>query len=159
MAIVEAGDREKVCVVSTYTGSRCEGMSRCHGNMITAGNTVACLSKAGRRQEFFGGEVGKLYDFSRRISIDIIFLDNGKQTGACPLYRIHWISRAPILMECRNWSCLEIECEQLSEFLDAKRAGSHCNELKQPTGEFPVCLVDPSQGALICFVQRLWQVS
>jgi hypothetical protein len=55
----------------------------------------------------------------------------------------------------RNWSGLEIECKQLSQFFNAKRAESHCNELKQAMGEFPVCLIDLSQVALICFVQSL----
>jgi hypothetical protein len=35
-------------------------------------------------------------------------------------------------------------------------AGSHCNKLKQAMGEFPVCVIDLSQGALVCFVQRHW---
>jgi hypothetical protein len=55
-------------------------------------------------------------------------------------------------MKFRNWSGPEIECEQLSEFFDAKRAGSCRNELKQPMGELPVCLIDISQRALICLV-------
>jgi hypothetical protein len=61
-------------------------------------------------------------------------------------------------MKFRNWSCLEIECEQFGEFLNAKRAGGYRNELKQSMGEFPVGLIDLSQGPLICLVQRLWQV-
>jgi hypothetical protein len=62
------------------------------------------------------------------------------------------------LVKYRNWSCLEIECEQLGEFLDAKRAVSHCNKLKQAMGEFPVCLIDLSQGAPICSSSVSWQV-
>jgi len=61
-------------------------------------------------------------------------------------------------MKFWNWSCLEIECEQFGEFLDAKRARGYRNELKQSMGEFPVSLIDVSQGPLICLVQRLWQV-
>jgi hypothetical protein len=58
-------------------------------------------------------------------------------------------------MKFRNWSCLEVECEQLGKFLYAKGADGHCDELKQAMGEFPFCLVDLSQGALICLVERL----
>jgi hypothetical protein len=59
-------------------------------------------------------------------------------------------------MKFRNWSGLKIECEQVREFLNAKRAGSHCNELKHAMGEFPLRLIDFSQGTLICPVERLW---
>jgi hypothetical protein len=65
---------------------------------------------------------------------------------------VHWILQAPILAKFWNWSCLEVECEQLSEFLYAKRADSHCDELKLTMGEFPVCLVDLSQGAVMAYV-------
>ena len=120
--------------------------------MITAVNNVACFRQPGGCQEFLHRKVRELYNWG---APDI---DNGKQTGCRRQNRINRISQAPTLMEFRNWSSLEIECEQLGEFLDAKRAGRYRNELKQSMGEFPVRLIDLSQGSLICLVQRLWQL-
>src|SRR5258708_17819986 len=52
-------------------------------------------------------------------------------------------------MEFRYRSRLEIECKQLGEFLDAKRAGSHCDELNYAMGKCPVCPLNSSQRALM----------
>ena len=129
-------------------------MSTCFGNMITAENNVVCFSKAGGSQELLDREVRELYDFAP--GIKNIIIDDGKKTVAGRQNGVHWILQAPILVKFRNWSRFEVKCEQLSEFVYAKRADSHCDELKQAMGEFPVCLVDLSQGALICLVERLW---
>jgi hypothetical protein len=85
-------------------------------------------------------------------------IDDGKKNGAYRQHRIYWVIQAPTLLKFRNWSCLEIECEQFGKFLDAKRAGGYCNELKQAMGKFPVGLIDLSQGPLVCLVERFWQV-
>ena len=133
-------------------------MSRCLGNMIAAENNVVCLRKAGGCQEFLDREVRKLYEFVvgiRSFIIDFI-IDDGKKTGAGRQNRVYWILQAPILVKFRNWSCLEIECEQLSEFLYVKWAESHCDELKQAMRYFPFCFIDLPQGALICLVERVW---
>jgi hypothetical protein len=122
--------------------------------MVTAGSSVARLSKAVGRQVFLNGKMRELYHFSGRGST----IDDGKQTGACRQHRVYWIFQPPTLIKFGNGFCLEVECEQLGEFLYAKRAGSDCNKLKQTMGEFPVCLIDLSQAALISLFQRLWQV-
>jgi hypothetical protein len=70
--------------------------------------------------------------------------------------RMYWILQAPIPVKFRNWSCLEVECEQLSKFLYAKRADSHRDELKQAMGYFPFCFIDLPQGTLVCLVERVW---
>ena len=122
--------------------------------MITTGNNVACLSKAGRCQVFLDGKMRELYHFSRRILI----IDNDKQIGASRQHRVYWIFQAAVFIKIRNRSCFKIKCEQLGKLLDKKGTGGHCNELKQPIGEFPVCVIDISQRALIRLIQRLWQV-
>src|SRR6266852_3534312 len=124
------------------------------GNMITVENNVICFSKTGGSQELLDREMRELYDFAGVIIISFIIHDS-KKTGAGRQNRLHRILQAPFLVKFRNWSCLEVECEQLSEFLYVKRADSHCDELKQAMGEFPVCLFYLSQGALICLVERL----
>src|SRR6266403_3947837 len=122
--------------------------------MITAEFNVVC-SKVGGCQELLDGEVRELYDFADTI---IFFIDDGEKTGACRLDRLYWIIQAPSLVKFRNWSCLEIEREQFSELLDVKWAHSNCDKLKQAIGNFPHCLTDLSQGALICLVERLWHI-
>src|SRR6266567_2806849 len=125
-------------------------MSGCHGNMITAGGNVACLSKAGGRQKFSHRNVRELYNFSKVITtVD-------EQTGASRQYCVYGIFQAPIFMVFRYSSCVEIVCKQLSEFLDAKPTEGDYDELKHAMGEFPLCLFDFLQGALICFVESLW---
>ena len=84
-----------------------------------------------------------------------LMIDDGKKTEAGRQNRVHWILRAPILVKLQNWPCLEVECEQLSEFLHAERVDSQRDELKQAMCEFPVCLLDLSQGALVCLIERL----
>ena len=123
--------------------------------MKTAGNNVDCFSKACGRQEFLDAEVRELYHFYEKI---FFVVDNGKQTRTRGQHRVYWIFHAPILMKFWNWSGVEIECEQLGEFLNAERAGSHRNKLKEAMSKLPVRLIDLSQGALVCLIQRLWQV-
>ena len=96
-----------------------------------------------------------MYDFVVGIMSFIMIIDDDKKTRAGRQNRVYWIVQAPILVKFRNWSCLEVEGEQLGEFLHAKRADSHCDELKQAMGKSPVCLVDLSQGAFICLVESL----
>lgn len=50
---------------------------------------------------------------------------------------------------------VEIKCEKLREFLDAQRAESHNDELKESVSMFPVRFTDLSQGASIRSVERL----
>jgi hypothetical protein len=69
---------------------------------------------------------------------------------------MYWIFWAETLVKFRNWSCLEIKCEKLREFLDTEWAASYCDTLQQAVSKFPVRLVDLEQRALICVVERLW---
>jgi len=124
--------------------------------MITAENNVVCFGKAGGSQELLDREVRELYEFV--VGVRSFMIDDGKKTGAGRQNRVYWILQTPILMKFRNWSCLEVECEQLSEFLYAKRAESHCDELKQAMRYFPFCFIDLPQGTLMsrraCLVTR-----
>ena len=101
-------------------------MSIYHRNMITAENNVVCFSKADRCQELFHRKVRELYDVSGRVSA----INNSKKTGAGRQHRVDWILQAPTLMKLRNLSCIEVECEQLGEFLDTEGAASDRNKLK-----------------------------
>jgi len=71
-------------------------------------------------------------------------------------HRVYWIFEAPILAKCRDLPCLEIECEELCQFLDSERAVNHCNALNEPSGKFPVSVTDLVQCAFICFIERHW---
>ena len=98
-------------------------MSRFNRYVIAAGNNVGCFGEAVGRQKLFDGKVRELYNFGFVLRISRI--DNGKQTGACGQDRVYGIFQTPSFAELGDWSGLEIECEQLGKFLDAKRAGSH----------------------------------
>jgi len=95
--------------------------------------------------------VRKLYDAG------IVGVDKGKQCGARRQHCVHRIFQAPTFPKFRNWSCLEIKCEELRQFVDAEWPGSHGDTLKQSVGKFRVCLLDPPQGAFIRFVESIWQ--
>ena len=104
--MIVAGDGIVIEVKQNAQAGLCgEGMSGCHGNVITAGNRVTCFIKAGGCQVFLHGKMRELYDFCGRISN----IDNGKQTGACRQHRVYWVFRAQILMIFRNWFGVEIE--------------------------------------------------
>jgi hypothetical protein len=83
-----------------------------------------------------------------------IDLDNGKQIRAYRQHRIYF--PGPFLIEFQNRSSCEIECEELCELLTMERAGSRCDTLKHAVGQFPVCLLDLSQGAAINLTGSLW---
>jgi len=100
-----------------------EGVSRDRGYMIT-GQLQCCFGKAGRGQEFLDRKMGKLYNLG---SSDI---DDGKKTGASGLYHMDWIFQTPSLIESWDWPRVEIECEELRQFFDTERAGSHSDRLK-----------------------------
>src|SRR5712691_744313 len=87
-------------------------------------------------------------------SIDI---DNGKETGTCGSHSVCWVLLAPILQECGSCVCVEIECEELSELLDAKWARNCCDTLEEAVGVFPVLLSNFFQRAIVCLVERVWQ--
>src|SRR6266403_3812011 len=106
------------------TGLCHESMSRCHSNVIAAGYNVTRCSKAGGRQKFFNRKVRELYNL-RPFNVDY-----RKQTRACTQYGVYWVVRAQIFIKFRNWSCIKIECEELSKFIDAERAESHCDALE-----------------------------
>src|SRR6266851_5329395 len=99
-------------------------MSRRHRNMVTAGSTVTFFGKARGRQELLHREVRKLYDAG------IVGLDKGKQCGARRQHCVHRIFQAPTFPKFRNWTCLEIKCEEFRQFVDAEWPGSHCDTLK-----------------------------
>jgi hypothetical protein len=81
------------------------------------------LSEAGRSQELLDRKVRELYKGGAFVA------DDGKQAGACRQHR-DWIFKALIFMKFRNWSCLEIECKYIGQFLDKKGAAGHRNKLK-----------------------------
>ena len=60
----------------TQTGLDDESMSRRRGDMVTTGNSVMVLSKAGRRQELSDRKVRGLYN------LGIFDVDKGNQCGA-----------------------------------------------------------------------------
>jgi hypothetical protein len=51
---------------------------------------------------------------------------------------------------------LEIKREKFCKFLDAEWAGSHCDELKEVMGIFPVYFPDVSQRALVSLIKCVW---
>ena len=67
------------------------------------------------------------------------------------------IFRAPILVIFRNPPRLEIKCENISQFLDSERPGSHSDADEEASGRFPLCLFNLSQSALICPIKRGWE--
>ena len=88
-------------------------------------------------------------------NLGISDIDDGKKTGASRLYHIDWIFQTPSLVESWDWPQVEIECEELHQFFDTERAGSHSDRLKETVRKFPVCLVDLLQSAFIRLIECL----
>src|SRR6266850_2269419 len=90
--------------------------------------------------------------------VRIVGIDKRNQCGASGQYRLEWVFQAPILAKFRYGSFAEIKCEKPRQFLGTERPGSDGNTLEHSVGKFPICLIDLSQGAFICFIDRLWQL-
>jgi hypothetical protein len=118
--------------------------------METASDGNFCFGETGRGQKFFDRKVGELDD-PRAIHID-----DGEQTAAGGQDGFHRIIWAPILAKFGKRFRFEVEREQVGDFLNAKRAGSHRNALEQTMGEFPVRFTDFAQGALVRLIEAPW---
>ena len=57
-------------------------------------------------------------------------------------------------MKFRNCPRLEIKRENIRQFLDSKRAGSHADADKETLDRFPLCLLNLLQSAFIYLIKR-----
>jgi len=87
--------------------------------------------------------------------ISIYVGSNGDQAGACRKYSFLGIRRAPMGVEFRDPSGLPIglDCENLSELVDTKRASCYREELENTISTFPLFLINALERAFVCFVQ------
>ena|SRR5579863_7181839 len=99
-------------------------------------------------EELLHRRVGELYDF---LSIEV---DNGDQARACRKHGCFGIGRAPTGVEFGDPSrfFINLDCENLREFHDAKRASRYCKELEDTMGKLPLLLVDALERAFVCFL-------
>jgi hypothetical protein len=59
--------------------------------------------------------------------LGVVDIDKGKQCGARRQYRFQRLFQAPVLAKFRDWSRLEIKCEEFCQLLDSERTGSYGN--------------------------------
>ena len=98
------------------------GMGRMKEDVI-ARKMYCRVGEARGHQEFFDGEVRKLYD--RRI-IDI---DDGNQTGTSRKHSLMGILGAPVVMTFRILSGIHLNGEYFHKLFNTKRANGGCETL------------------------------
>jgi hypothetical protein len=112
---------------------------------------IGCLESL-RCQVLLDGEVRKLYD------LVVALIDDGDETRACGYHRFFCIPWTPGCIKSGGCYLVELDCEDLRKFIDAKRANRYSETSKEPLSKFSFLLIDIQQCTAICFVQCLRQV-
>src|SRR6266446_5244475 len=112
-----------------------------------------------------GGIVGE-GKVSYGISVDLVIeleedteasmCDDGSETGTNRQYCFSRIFRTPIYVIHRGRRLVELNCKDVREFFDAKRANRHHETSEQSLRIFSLLFIDALQRTSICFVQCLW---
>src|SRR6266403_2710823 len=83
-------------------------------------------------------------------------IDDGSETGTNRQYCFSRIFRTPIYVIHRGRRLVELNCKDVREFFDAKRANRHHEASEQSLRIFSLLFIDALQRTSICFVQCLW---
>ena len=120
-------------------------------NVIVLQTYFRCCDSL-RCQVLLDREVRKLYDLAAPL------IDDGDQTRACGYRRFFCILRVPSRIEGGRCFFVELDCKDLREFIDTKRANRYSETSKEPLCKFSSLLVNIQQCTAISFVQCLRQV-
>src|SRR6266849_1947449 len=85
-------------------------------------------------------------------------IDDGDQTGTYGHDRFFCVFWTPICVKCRERFLVELDCKNLRELFDTKRANRHHETSEKSLGIFAFLPINTQQGTAVCFIQRLRQV-
>src|SRR6266705_601602 len=105
-----------------------------------------------RCQVLLDGEVRELYYLMASP------IDDGDETGTYGHNRFFCVFWTPICVKCRERFLVELNCKNLRELFDTKRANRHHDTSEKSLGIFSFLFINTQQGTAVCFIQRLRQV-
>ena len=82
-------------------------------------------------------------------------IDDGDKTGTYGhdrFFRVFW---TPIGVKRRERFLVELNCKNLRELFDTKRANRHHETSEKPLGIFAFLFINTQQNTAVSFVQRL----
>jgi hypothetical protein len=119
----------------TETGVCQDGVRRFGENVIVR-KTFCCCRKSLRCQELLDRKVGELNDLK---AADI---HDGDKTRTCRQNCFLCVCWPPIWVKCGGCCCVELNCQDLREFFDAKRPNGHRKASEKALSESSFLLID-----------------
>jgi hypothetical protein len=114
----------------------CKNGMRGFSEYVIAWKTFFGSRESLRCQVLLDREMWKLYDL-------VAFpLDDGDETRTYRYHRFFRIFWTPGCVKCRGFSLVELNCKNLREFFDTKRADRYRETSKEPLRIFSFLLID-----------------
>jgi hypothetical protein len=108
------------------------------GENVIIRKTFFSRCESPRCQVLLDREVGKLYELVAAL------INDGDETRACRYHRLFCVLWTPVRIEGGRVRChlVELDCEDLRKFIDAKRANRYSETSKEPLSKFSFLLID-----------------
>jgi hypothetical protein len=130
----------------TEAGVRKDGMCRFGEDVIVRKTLFGCC-KSLRCQELLHGKMRELYNLAA------FPIDDGDESRTYGHHRFFCVFWAPRRVKCRGRCLVELNCKNLCEFFNTKRANRHHKTLEESLCVFSFLPIDGQQCTAICFVQ------
>src|SRR6266403_2649768 len=128
----------------------CEDDMRRFGENVVVRKTFFCFRESLGCQVLLDREM-------RELNYLLAFLiDDGNETRTYGQNGFSGVFWTPIFVKYRGRHLVELNCKDLRELFDAKRANRHRETFEQSLCIFSLLFIDVLQRTGICFVQSLW---